>query len=156
MHLSTLADRAFFSCCTQHHKFPPNSIDSNQLPCHLGLVYFQWADLQHNKEITIWEHGAFSHCCHFTIQINVFHTFLWSKEMSVLYQAPTWSQMYSWIWSVDFSFCSPCCREYGNLCALCQTCRREHSFIVQHLFFTGVLAMADVRSTTSTQPFMWP
>ena len=52
---------------------------------------------------------------------------LWSKEVSELYQAPSWNQMYFWIWSWDFSFCSPRCREYGNLCAMYWACQRERS-----------------------------
>ena len=35
--------------------------------------------------------------------------------------------MYFWIWSWDFSFCSPRCREYGNLCAMYWACQRERS-----------------------------
>ena len=50
-----------------------------------------------------------------------------SKEVPVLYQDPTWNQMYSCIWSWTFSFCSRRCREYGNFYAPYQACKREHS-----------------------------
>ena len=61
-----------------------------------GWSISNWTDLQHIKDVQVglrlfWDHVAFLVWHHLAIQMRVFRTSIWSKKVSVLYQAPMWN-----------------------------------------------------------------
>ena len=97
MHLSVSADRAlfFFDVASAINRLQPASAATS---CTItwGWSISNWTDLQHIKEVQVglrlfWDHVAFLLWHHLAIQMRVFRTSIWSKKVSVLYQAPTWN-----------------------------------------------------------------